>query len=88
MKPGAGPPVFGVEESEIVSKGATHQAEREYIRDLNAAKLERAFAKPFVRAYEGHQDGVYRLCKWTGRLDVLGSASGDGEVRIWNTISG
>jgi WD repeat and SOF domain-containing protein 1 len=37
---------------------------REYVRALNAAKLERMFAAPFVgQLGHGHQDGVYCLAK-------------------------
>ena len=37
---------------------------REYIRALNATKLERAQSKPFLGCLEpGHTDGVYSLSK-------------------------
>lgn len=51
---------------------------REYTRALNAAKLDRLFAKPFVGALEGHIDGIYSIAKDTNRLNVVASASGDG----------
>lgn len=51
---------------------------REYTRALNAAKLERMHAKPFVTALEGHVDGVYTLAKDPNRLGVVASGSGDG----------
>lgn len=35
--------------------------EREYTRALNATKLGKLFAKPFVAALSGHLDGVYCL---------------------------
>lgn len=51
---------------------------REYTRALNAAKLDRLFAKPFVGALEGHIDGIYSIAKDTNRLNVVASGSGDG----------
>lgn len=57
---------------------------REYTRALNAAKLDRLFAKPFVAAFEGHIDGVYALAKHQKRLDVIASGSGDGEIKLWD----
>ncbi|WFC96678.1 Protein sof1 [Malassezia brasiliensis] len=57
---------------------------REYTRALNAAKLDRLFAKPFVAALEGHIDGIYSLCRNPKRLDIMASGSGDGEIRLWD----
>ncbi|KAI9136213.1 WD40-repeat-containing domain protein [Paraphysoderma sedebokerense] len=57
---------------------------REYTRALNAVKLDRVFAKPFVAALEGHRDGVYCLARDEGRLDRIVSGGGDGEIRIWS----
>lgn len=44
---------------------------REYVRALNATKLERVFAKPFVGSLSGHTDGVYCLCKHRTQLSKL-----------------
>ena len=60
---------------------------REYVRALNATKLDRVFAKPFVGSLSGHTDGVYCMCKHPTKLSVLLSGSCDGEVRIWNLAS-
>jgi WD repeat and SOF domain-containing protein 1 len=57
---------------------------REYTRAVNAAKLDRLFAKPFVGALEGHIDGIYSIAKDTNRLNVVASGSGDGEIRLWD----
>ncbi|EPQ26569.1 uncharacterized protein PFL1_05890 [Pseudozyma flocculosa PF-1] len=57
---------------------------REYTRALNAAKLDRLFAKPFVASLDGHIDGIYALAKDYNRLNVLASGSGDGEIRLWD----
>ncbi|ORY93318.1 WD40-repeat-containing domain protein [Syncephalastrum racemosum] len=56
---------------------------REYVRALNATKLERLFAKPFVGALSGHIDGVYSMTKHPHQLNSVISGSGDGEIRIW-----
>ena len=39
------------------------QAEREYTRALNAVKLEKVFAKPFICALDGHRDGLTAVAK-------------------------
>lgn len=57
---------------------------REYTRALNAVKLERVFAKPFVGNLDGHQDGVSCLGKHPQHLSLLVSGSYDGEVRLWD----
>lgn len=56
------------------------EVSREYTRALNAAKLERVFAKPFVGSLDGHQDGVQIIRKHPTRLSTLLSGSCDGEV--------
>ncbi|CAB4061564.1 DCAF13 [Lepeophtheirus salmonis] len=60
------------------------EAAREYTRALNAVKLEKVFAKPFLGSLDGHSDGISYLEKHPSRLSILGSCSYDGEVRIWN----
>lgn len=60
------------------------EAPREYVRALNATKLERVFAKPFLGALDGHRDGVHCLCKHPKRLSMLLSGSCDGVVKLWN----
>lgn len=57
---------------------------REYVRAVNAAKLERIFAKPFVANLAGHTDGVCCLYKHPQRLSVILSGACDGEIRIWS----
>lgn len=58
------------------------EAPREYTRALNAVKLERVFAKPFVGALDGHTDGVNCLARHPGSLSILLSGSCDGEVML------
>lgn len=52
---------------------AVHPLEgpREYVRALNATKLDRVFAKPFVNALSGHTDGVYCMTKHPTKLSVM-----------------
>ena len=57
---------------------------REYIRALNATKLDRMFAKPFVANLAGHRDGVYSLDTDPHSLTNIVSGSADGDLRIWN----
>ena len=63
------------------------EAAREYQKALNAAKLERVFAKPFLGALSGHSDGVSALRPHPKRLSLVASTSYDGEVRLWNLVS-
>jgi len=60
------------------------EAPREYQRALNAIKLDRVFAKPFVGALDGHQDGVFCFAKHPHKLSWLLSGACDGEVRLWD----
>jgi WD repeat and SOF domain-containing protein 1 len=57
---------------------------REYQRALNAVKLDRIFAKPFIASLTGHKDGVYSICKNPNSLSCILSGSCDGEIRVWN----
>jgi WD repeat and SOF domain-containing protein 1 len=56
------------------------EAQREYTRALNAVKLERVFAKPFLASLDGHADMVTLLQKHPTQLSSLFSASADGIV--------
>ncbi|GKZ26806.1 rRNA-processing protein sof1 [Aspergillus brasiliensis] len=58
---------------------------REYTRALNATKLERLFAAPFLgQMGDGHVDGVYTMAKDPGSLERFASGSGDGVVKVWD----
>ncbi len=61
---------------------------REYQRALNSVKLDKVFAKPFVRALGGHMEGVYSMAKHSKRLGCVLSGACDGEIRVWNAASG
>lgn len=60
------------------------QVVTEYTRALNAAKLNRVFAKPFLGSLDGHNDGVSVLSKHPFRLSILLSGGRDGQIRLWN----
>ncbi|AEO61754.1 hypothetical protein MYCTH_2312280 [Thermothelomyces thermophilus ATCC 42464] len=58
---------------------------REYQRALNAVKLERLFAKPFLgQLGNGHVQGVYSMCKDKNSLNSVASGSGDGVIKVWD----
>jgi WD repeat and SOF domain-containing protein 1 len=60
------------------------EAQKEYKRAVNAAKMERMFAQPLLGALEGHMDGVMCLGTSPTSLAVLVSGAGDGELRVWD----
>ncbi|EEB86726.1 hypothetical protein MPER_16211 [Moniliophthora perniciosa FA553] len=53
---------------------------RERTRALNAAKLDRIFAKPFIDALEGHIDAVEVLAKQSDSLTNVASGGWDGDI--------
>eukprot|EP00697_Spironema_sp_BW2_P003101 gnl/Spiro4/14142_TR7597_c0_g1_i1.p1 gnl/Spiro4/14142_TR7597_c0_g1~~gnl/Spiro4/14142_TR7597_c0_g1_i1.p1 ORF type:complete len:449 (-),score=129.83 gnl/Spiro4/14142_TR7597_c0_g1_i1:36-1382(-) len=57
---------------------------REYTRALNAVKLDRVFAKPFVFALSGHRDAVSCMAKSATSLIHLASGAANGELKLWN----
>ncbi|KAL0273029.1 UNVERIFIED_CONTAM: hypothetical protein PYX00_005804 [Menopon gallinae] len=57
---------------------------REYVKAMNAVKLERVFAKPFIGNLDGHKDGISCLAKHPKSLSLLLSGAYDGEIRLWN----
>lgn len=61
---------------------------REYTRALNATKLDRMFASPFIAQLgKGHVDGVYTMAKDPQSLERFASGSGDGVVKVWDLTS-
>lgn len=60
------------------------EAPREYVRALNAVKLERVFAKPFIGCLDGHTDGVSCIAYHPKQLSLSASGAFNGECRIWN----
>lgn len=67
---------------------ALHPLEKEveYTRALNAAKLQRVFAKPFLGALP-HDDGVTCLARSPAQLNSLVSGTADGTVRLWDVAA-
>lgn len=63
-----------------------HPMERavEYTRAVNAAKLERVFAKPFICAFNEHQDTVHCLAKHPGTVGTVLAGDCAGAIRVWN----
>lgn len=61
-----------------------HAFEREYKRALNATKLERVFAKPFIGNMSGHGDVVSNLLKHQTKITIIASGAYDGQIRVWN----
>jgi len=60
------------------------EAAREYTRALNAAKLERVFAKPFIASLDGHADGVNCLIRNPQVISSVVSGSCDGQIKFWH----
>ena len=60
------------------------EAAREYTRALNSVKLERVFAKPFIKSLDGHRDGISCMVPNPTSLSSILSGSYDGEVKIWD----
>jgi WD repeat and SOF domain-containing protein 1 len=58
---------------------------REYVRALNAVKLEKVFAKPFLFSLNEHTDGIKCLAKNRTNLSEIISGSSDGHVILRNT---
>ncbi|KAK8802209.1 hypothetical protein WA588_005182 [Blastocystis sp. NMH] len=63
------------------------QQQREYVRALNAVKLDKVFAKPFIGALSGHADGVWCTCTNPKSLVQFISGACDGEIRVWDLPS-
>ncbi|KAI5115053.1 hypothetical protein M0805_005214, partial [Coniferiporia weirii] len=55
---------------------------RERMRALNATKMEKMFAKPFVGSLDGHIDAVEVLARKPHSLSAVASASWDGEIIV------
>lgn len=57
---------------------------RERTRALNAAKMERMFAKPFIASLEGHVDAVEVMVRKPDSVTDVASGSWDGEIILHN----
>ena len=56
------------------------QGAREYQRAVNAAKLEKMFAKPFIASLDTHSDGVTVMAKSRANLTDMVTGAADGEL--------
>ncbi|ESW18399.1 hypothetical protein PHAVU_006G037700 [Phaseolus vulgaris] len=59
----------------------------EYVRALNAVKLDKIFARPFIGALDGHIDAISCMTKNPSQLKGLFSGSMDGDIRLWDLAS-
>ena len=59
-----------------------YQKPRELVDALNAVKLDKIFAKPFITSLNGHIDSVMCIEVHGLNLNYLISASGDGGLQI------
>ncbi|KAF5481338.1 hypothetical protein F2P56_001999, partial [Juglans regia] len=59
----------------------------EYVRALNAAKLDKIFARPFIGAMDGHIDAISCMAKNPNNLKGIFSGSMDGDIRLWDIAS-
>ena len=60
------------------------QEAREYQRALNAAKVEKIFAKPFLAALDTHTDGITCMAKNINSMVDVVSGGVDGVVVMWD----
>lgn len=65
----------------------TQEKAVEYVRAVNAAKLEKIFARPFIGAMDGHIDAVSCMAKNPNHLKWIFSGSMDGDIRLWDIAS-
>uniref|UniRef100_A0A915DY89 Sof1-like protein domain-containing protein n=1 Tax=Ditylenchus dipsaci TaxID=166011 RepID=A0A915DY89_9BILA len=68
-----------------ISDPFRHQIE--YTRALNGAKVQRLLAKPFLAAFDGHNEAVHLLEKHPTRLSTVLSGARDGQVKVWHLTS-
>ncbi|CAL8086155.1 unnamed protein product [Calicophoron daubneyi] len=62
-------------------------AEREYVRAINAAKLSRMMAKPFLGALEGTTERMTCLSLNSETLELAVFGTADGKIQYWNVAS-
>ncbi|XP_042489115.1 DDB1- and CUL4-associated factor 13-like isoform X2 [Macadamia integrifolia] len=65
----------------------TQEKAVEYVRALNAAKLDKIFARPFIGAMDGHIDAISCMAKNPNHLKGMFSGSMDGDIRLWDIAS-
>lgn len=60
------------------------QKAREYIRALNAVKLDKVFSKPFLFSLNQHTDCIKCMAKNRNSLTDFASGGFDGQIILWN----
>ncbi|CAA0816210.1 Unknown protein [Striga hermonthica] len=60
----------------------TQEKAVEYVRALNAAKLDKIFARPFIGALDGHIDAISSMAKNPAHLKGIFSGSMDGGIHF------
>ncbi|MED6150506.1 hypothetical protein PIB30_072943, partial [Stylosanthes scabra] len=65
----------------------TQEKAVEYVHALNAVKLDKIFARPFIGAMDGHIDGVCCMAKNPTQLKWIFSGAMDGDIRLWDIVS-
>jgi WD repeat and SOF domain-containing protein 1 len=58
--------------------------QREYVRAVVSAKMDRMFAKPFVAALDGHIDAVHCIARSRGLLAPVFTGCADGMINFWD----
>ena len=66
---------------------APNHRQLEYMRALNAAKMDRMFAKPFIAALDGHVDSVEIIARSRGLLAPILTGGADGCINFWDLPS-
>jgi WD repeat and SOF domain-containing protein 1 len=66
------------------AKPTTNSKQKEYMRALAAAKMERMFSKPFVASLDGHTDSVEVIARSRSLLAPIFTGGADGCLNFWD----
>ena len=66
------------------AKPTTNAKQKEYMRALAAAKMERMFSKPFVASLDGHTDSVEVIARSRSLLAPIFTGGADGCLNFWD----
>lgn len=67
-----------------MSSQTPNHKQREYVRALTAAKMDRMFAKPFLSCLDGHVDSVEVISRSRNLLAPILTGGADGCVNFWD----
>jgi WD repeat and SOF domain-containing protein 1 len=62
----------------------TNAKQKEYMRAVAAAKMDRMFAKPFIASLDGHSDSVQVIARSRSLLAPVFSGGADGVLNFWD----